>query len=352
MAKPNILSIAPFDASVGTVINFTFTGSQVYGHQIEIIDNASGTVVYAGSEETMRLSHTVPATSGLVNGVYYACRIRVHDISGVYDSWSDYVAFYCFANPVFRFSNLNAGQLITSSEFEAHLFYSQDQGESINSYVFELYGSNMDLLSRSQTMYAGEAMEYTLRMLESSRSYYLRAVGVTVNNIQLDTGYISFSVAYTTPSMWNYVDLFNNEHDGNIRVSCNVRVVDGIAEDGDVVYIDNKMADLTSGNRVTFSGGYLISNDFNVQIIGKNFSSGEYIFTMNNGQYSVNVKYIEGIFDSFPGECAYFTLTVDTGIVSYQIMSNLFNRPGDSMMTLEIKHIGYLYSLNCIVAEV
>lgn len=348
MAKPNILNIAAFDASVGTTINFTATGNQVYGHRIEIINNETGAVVYSKTQETMKTSHVVQQNSGLVNGVYYACRIKVYDRNNTYSAWSDYSVFSCLSRPVFEFSNISAGGIVRNSEYVVEMNYSQAEGDQINHYYFELYNSSRTLIERSRTMYVSDEMAYELKNLENNKGYFLRAVGISLNGIELDTGMIGFSVNYESPTMWNYVDLANNKDEGNIRVSSNVRLVEGAAENGDVVYIGGTMADLSRGNKVTFSGGYSIENDFNIYISGKNFVNGEEVICIGNDKYDAKVKYIEGIFDSY-GECSYFTLTVDYAYNSYQILSNILPRPGNSVVNIRILHVGSLYNVSAEV---
>lgn len=353
MAKPVILTITPFDAAIGTAVKFTYSGDQVYGHDIEIINNESGETVYAETVTSMKLLHTIPADCGLVNGLYYACRVRMFNGSGSYSSWSDYLPFYCYSTPVFGFENFANGQTVENSEFTVTIAYQQAEGEALNTFYVLLYDSNKNMIADSGTKLANDEEACSFNGLENGRQYYIRAFGETVDHMTVDTGFYMFNVAYIVPAMWNYVDLINNTHDGNVRVSCNIKIVTGQA-DGEVRYIDDLRADLTDGTKVWFEEGYFIADQYSILMQGKHFGNNEIVLYADNGSGQMTIRYYETVFDSYRedgGKCAYFQLESRQGPLTYVILSNRIARPEDKMVRVIVHKRENSYSIECETVE-
>lgn len=302
MAQPVLYTIPSFDASLGANIPFAYDGDQVFGNELIIIDNETEAQVYdITMKDWMRLYHTVGVDSGLVNGKYYACKVRVFNKNNEPSEWSSWRSFYCFKTPVLTFSNFEEGQVLQASEFTFQLLYQQEQNEPLNVYNVMLYNANRVLLSKSENLYGSEELKYTIRQLEDGTQYYIRATGTTLNGMSVDTGYVNFSVKYVVPSYWTYVDLSNNKEDGSIRISCNIRSITGSFEgEGEPVFIDEKMIDLTNdGSKVVFNDGFVQSGDFTVKILGKNFNPNEKIFEMvDENDLKIQLFYKEGWFSS------------------------------------------------------
>lgn len=300
MAQPVIYAIPSFDAELGTDVAFAYDGDQVFANELVITDNETAAQVYdIKMEDWMRLYHTIGVDSGLVNGKYYACKLRVFNKADEPSDWSTWRSFYCFKTPVLKFANISDGDVIQSSEFTFNLSYQQEQNEPLNMYNVMLYNANRVLLSKSDNLYGTDSLQYTLKQFEDGKQYYIRATGSTLNGMTVDTGYISFSVKYVVPSYWTYVDLSNNADDGSIRISCNIRSITGSFKgSGDPTFIDNKMIDLTKeGQSVVFDDGYVQSGDFTVKMVGKNFNENEVFYQMiDNDGTTVSLKYREGWF--------------------------------------------------------
>lgn len=299
MAQPVIYTIPSFDADIGTNIAFAFDGDQVFGNELVVIDNETEAQVYdVKMQDWMRLYHTIGVDSGLVNGKYYACKVRVFNKDGEASDWSTWRSFYCFKTPGLKFINISDGAVIQSSEYTFNLAYEQDQDEPLNMYNVMLYNANRVLLSKSPTLYGTDTLQYTLKQFEDSTQYYIRATGSTLNGMTVDTGYISFSVKYVVPSYWAYVDLSNNADDGSIRISCNIRSITGTFEgDGEPKYIEDKMVDLKEGGTVIFNDGFIQSGNFTIKILGSNFSENEVFFQMiDESKTTISLKYREGWF--------------------------------------------------------
>lgn len=301
MAQPVIYAIPSFDADLGTNVAFAYEGDQVFGNELVIIDNETAAQVYdIKMEDWMRLYHTIGVDSGLVNGKYYACKLRVFNKENQPSDWSTWRSFYCFKTPILRFANISNGDVIQSSEFTFNLEYEQEQNEPLNMYNVMLYNANRVLLSKSGNLYGSETLQYTIRQFEDGTQYYIRATGSTLNGMTVDTGYISFSVKYVVPSYWTYVDLSNNADDGSIRISCNIRSVTGVFEgDGSPTYIENKMIDLRNGDKVIFNDGFVQSGNFCVKILGSGFKDNEIFYEMlDDSNTRITLKYREGWFST------------------------------------------------------
>lgn len=301
MAQPVLYTIPSFDAALGTNIPFAYEGDQVFGNELVIVDNETDAQVYdITMSDWMRMYHTIGVDSGLVNGKYYACKIRVFNINGEPSDWSTWRSFYCFKTPVLSFTNIQAGQILDQSEYTFLLSYQQEQNEPLNTYNVMLYNANRVLLRSSDTLYGANELSYTIRQLEDSTQYYIRATGDTLNGMSVDTGYISFSVKYVVPTYWTYVDLSNNKDDGSIRISCNIRSITGVfGGDGDPTYNDdNTMIDLTgSGDSVVFNDGFMQTGNFTVKILGRDFNDNKIFFEMVDSYDSVvDLIYREGWF--------------------------------------------------------
>lgn len=211
--------------------------------------------------------------------------------------------FYCFSTPSFEFSSLKANQIVKSNQHILTVSYTQAEKEPLNHFHITLYNASKAVLAQSDELYAAAGkFEYNAAALEDGTQYYSRAVGATVHGMQVDTGYIPFSVSYVQNDYWAYIDLQNNENDGNIRISCNIKSITGIySGSGSPIYInDNTAIDLRGkGNKVTFPNEFVIDGDFALKIHGSHFVSGEEIFALEGKTGRIGIKYIEGYFNSY-----------------------------------------------------
>lgn len=296
MAQPVLYIIPSFDAAVGANINFAYEGEQVFANELVIYDNETGSQVYSQKTEWMRTYHTINGGE-LQNGKYYYCKLRVFNKADEPSSWSSQKSFRCFTTPRFGFSNIATGQIVQSSELTVKLSYSQAEHEPLNTYTVGLYNANHVLVRKSETRYGVDLLEYTLKNLEDGTQYYLRAVGDTLNGMTADTGFVPFSVKFITPNYWTYVDLSDN-HDGTVRVSCNIRTVTGRLDGGgNPEYIHgNHMVDLRKpGQRVLFDDGFTVQGNFTIKLLGYGFVAGEKIMELiDKSNNTLFLTYREG----------------------------------------------------------
>lgn len=361
VAQPVLYTIPSFDAAVGANINFAYEGEQVFANELVIYDNETGAQVYDKKTEWMRTYHVIDKGI-LTNGKYYYCKIRVFNKAGTASDWSSQKSFRCFTTPVFTFSNLVTDQIVQNSELTVRLTYSQTEGEPLNTYTVGLYNANHVAVSKSETKYGIEVLEYTLKNLEDGTKYYLRALGETLNGMAADTGFVPFSVKFITPTYWTYVDLSDN-NDGTVRVSCNIRTVTGRYEGGDEpTYVhDRHMVDLRKpGQRVIFDDGFTVQGDFTVKMLGYGFVNGEKILELiDHSGNSLALTYREGWFqtgttmagsaaaddDMLGVKVGYIDLccTSASGSMTYTIHSGAMPKLGDGMEYLiQLRRIGTL----------
>lgn len=298
MAQPVLYTIPSFDAAVGANINFAYEGEQVFANELIIYDNETGSQVYSQKTEWMRTYHAI-AGGALQNGKYYYCVLRVFNKTGNASAWSSQKSFRCFTTPRFGFSNIVADQIVQNSELTVKLSYTQAENEPLNTYTVGLYNANHVLVSKSDTLYGVGTMEYTIKNLEDGTKYYLRAMGETLNGMAADTGFLAFSVKFITPTYWTYVDLSDN-HDGTVRVSCNIRTVTGRYDGGDDPnYIDNNhRVDLRNpGQRVLFDDGFTLQGNFTIKMLGSDFTVNEKILELIDGAGNIlSLTYRKGWF--------------------------------------------------------
>lgn len=281
MAQPVLYTIPSFDAAVGANINFAYEGEQVFANELVIYDNETGNQVYSQKTEWMRTYHAITG-GALQNGKYYYCILRVFNKAGEPSSWSSQKSFRCFTTPQFGFSNIVTDQIVQNSELAVKLSYRQAENEPLNTYTIELCNANHVLINKSETLYGVGTMEYTIKNLEDGTKYYLRAIGETLNGMTADTGYLPFSVKFITPTYWTYVDLSDN-HDGTVRVSCNIRTVTGRYDGGtEPSYIDNnhRIDLINAGQRVLFDDGFTLQGDFTIKMLGSDFTVNEKILEL------------------------------------------------------------------------
>jgi len=129
--KPILYFLPSFDATKGTTIKFSWLGNQPLSNTIIIRDNNTNVIIYEKMLQTMRLEHTIPADSGLVNGTLYNITVKVMDARGVSSEWSDVQLFYCYSTPIFKI-NIEPGQIVQAQTYGVDITYEQPEGELYN----------------------------------------------------------------------------------------------------------------------------------------------------------------------------------------------------------------------------
>lgn len=285
LTQPIINPIAAFDATQPYEVTFlAIGGAQVIGNRIVISDNQTGDIIYDNRITTMKLSHTVP-TNTLTNGGYYNVVIYTIDSANNFSQASVPVPFYCYSQPTLTIVNIPAGSTIENGTYSFQGSYAQQQNESLNSYQFILYDSNKTELSQSDVIYyaSNNSLSYTFAGMSNDTSYYIELKGQTVNNTEITTGLLYFTVRYSQPASFAIVDLINDCENGFIQISSNIVAIDGKSNPEPPIYIDNKEVDLRDPDSwVRWDEGFNIKDDFTMRVWGRDFNDFEPIITLSN----------------------------------------------------------------------
>lgn len=285
LTQPIINPIAAFDATQNHVITFlAIGGAQVIGNRIVISNNQTGDIVYDNRVITMQLGHTIPANT-LTNGTYYNVVIYTIDSANNSSQASVPVPFYCYSQPTLTINNIPASETIENGTYEFQGSYAQQEDEALNSYQFILYDSNKTVLSQSDVIYysSNSSLSYSFVGMSNDTSYYIELKGQTVNNTEITTGLLYFTVRYSQPASFAIVDLINDCENGFIQISSNIVAIDGKSNPEPPIYIDNKEVDLRDPDSwVRWDEGFNIKDDFTMRVWGRDFNDFEPIITLSN----------------------------------------------------------------------
>ncbi|MBE5981918.1 MAG: hypothetical protein E7248_01270 [Paenibacillaceae bacterium] len=343
--------IEPFDSSIGTNINFTWQGNQIFKVRCLIKDNSTGDVVYDQTISTMKQSYLLPPDSTLNNGGYYIAYLSVIDVDGVESSFSNIgTPFYCYQTPKFHLS-IKPGDVIKTSAYQTELTYNQAENELLDYYSITLYTYQKTELSTSGNLYKTDNLTYLISGLENAKQYYIRATGKTLHNMTLDTGYILFTVSYTEAQIFNPLELNNRAELGAIEIKSNITSTVGIPEK-EVTYIDHEFADLR-GNSVTYDIGFEVKGDFTKAFLFyKPDRNARIIRFTDGGKSNVNIFYREGTLSDSNGEKAFFELQAETSGIKYILFSNYVTFPDtNQQFLLHLNRIGNAYEINASVVN-
>lgn len=321
--------IEPFDASIGTIINFTWNGNQIYKVRCVIKENESGTTVYDETISNMKQNFIMEDVSSyLANGTYYIAYITVFDIDDIEsDSQEIGTPFYCFSTPTFELS-LKDNDIIKASSYEVGLIYSQNEDEILDSFNITLYTYGKTVLQSSGNLYDTSSLSYLISGLENATQYYIRSTGSTLHGMNLDTGYILFTVSYNQAQVLMPLELTNLPEIGAIRINTNFTSTLGI-EDHEVTYIDGTWADLRD-NSVTYDIGFQVSGDFTMEFAISNPIRNMRIIGFTGDNLIGNIYYRIGSFSDSDGEKSYFVLMVKSSGVNYVLQSDYLEIPDDT----------------------
>ncbi len=340
MAKPIIKHITPFDATKPYEISISWLGNRAHANRIVIYDNETNNVVFDDMVSSFILKHTIPANI-LTNGKKYVIQSQVYDIYNTPSVLSDKVLFYTFATPEFHFENLDENPIITNSSFTATIYYYSSDWENINKYKFCLYDASKKLLRESAELTNEFNINYTYNGLDNNTVYYIRCIGITVNGMELDTGYIEIIVKFENPNVYARIYATPLPSQGCIQVATNLKIIQYNGNDT-FEYIDG-MIDLRN-KTLYYDSGFLIEDDFTVLIRGTNLWQNAEIFKMNNDALGLTLSshiYTDGKLR--------FRLLVPNGVSNYLLYSDAQVFENDDMITIAIRRKKNVYQIKVFV---
>lgn len=340
MAKPIIKKILPFDATKDYEMTLLWTGNRSHANRIIIYDYETNAVVFDDIASSFALKHNIPANT-LINGKKYVIQAQTYDVENNPSALSDKVLFFVFATPDFYFKDLPDNNLITNSTFTANIYYYSEDWEDISKYVFYLYDSSKKQLLQSKEQTDDFNINYTYRGLDNNTVYYIRCVGVTMNGMELDTGYVEITVKFENPNQYARLYATPIPKQGCIQVATNLIIIQYNGTDT-FEYIDG-MIDLRE-KVLYYDKGFLIKDDFTVLIRGMNLWQTAEIFKMSNGNLGLTLS--SRIYDE--GKLR-FKLTVPNGVSNYILYSDEQVFTNTDMVTIAIRRKNNIYQLKVFI---
>lgn len=343
MSKPVINRISPFDASNEYVVSMSFSGNMPYSNRVIVYDAITLSIVYDSTTTNSKFSinHTIPSNT-LINGKKYAIQGQVFDSNGTPSLISDKVYFYCLATPSFYFKSINDGIVFNTASIYAELVYEQSDLEEIYEYRFYLYDDTKKLLLESESLYSKDNMTYAYRGLDDDRFYYIQAKGITVNGIQMDTGYVKIFVNYENPKDYKLISAECNDYNGVVTCQTNFVVINPSGTTTGYEY-ENGWMNLTDKTLV-YDKDFIVKGDFTMSIRGKDMYQNATILKCSNSQMGFTLS--SYIYDN--GQMRY-KLLVPNGTCNYVLYTEPITPNAVDIVTIHIRRIGNVYELYCFI---
>lgn len=336
MAKPIIQRVVPFDATTTHPIPFTWSGNQSYKNRLIVSDATTLEVIYDNTVSTFSLSHSIPSNT-LTNGKRYVCQVQVFDYQNTASALSDKMYFYCFSTPKLTFIGIEDDTYIHSNVINAEVEYEQAEWDTLQSYTFQLYNAGKVLIDKSDALFDVDEPIYTYRGLANQTTYYLRCVGVTVNEATCDTGYIKITTAFEEPD--TYARLYaNNEYEKGF-INYHTNIIEIQYNGSEVFDIKDSWIDLTE-KELTYDNNFNIADDFTVWVKGTNLYREDTFLILNNGYHTITVT--TKIYDD---DTIRFKLIAKNGLDNYLLYSDPLTITNDDIVIFCIKRKNKLYDM-------
>lgn len=336
MIKPVIKRVSPFDANKDYEISISWNGNRANANRIVIYDYDTNNLIFDDTVSSYLLKHKIPAHT-LTNGKKYVIQAQTYDMESVPSPLSDKILFYTFETPDFYFDNIPENHLIENSSFNANIHYYSSDWEDLAKYIFYLYDSSKKKLFESNELIDDYNISYNYRGLDNNTVYYIRCIGVTLNGMELDTGYTEITVKFENPNQYARIYATPIPSQGYIQIASNLIIIQYNGTDT-FEYIDG-MIDLRD-KVLYYDKGFLIKNDFTVLIRGIYLWQTAEIFKMRNDELELALSsriYSDGQLR--------FRLIVPNGISNYLIYSEPQVFSNEDMVTVAIRRKNNVYQL-------
>lgn len=358
--QANIISIKTFDANVGGVISFDWSGYPIKKIQCIIKKNSTSEQVYDETYESndtifAPYTYTIGSDSGLENGTIYNAFIRVYYDTYVGEThesgWSDYqsigTSFKCIETPTFEFSAINT--IITNSNQTFYLNYNSntETGENLRSYIINIYNASNKVIESSGTKYhipteTGNTsivleFPYQASGFTNGTQYHIQAVGETESGMSLETDAHYFTLETPKDDQFYILQATNIACQGGIQLETYIAIVDAFLEKdmGRYIFDDegNPIMMSTRNNVLSYREGFSLSGDFTISLIAADIDQNETILTMTDSEFersteistdptlTVELNYICGYF-GIPEKKGMFELVVTENGIKTVYFSN------------------------------
>lgn len=337
MTKPRINKIKPFDALYDQIISFSWGGNQAFGNRIIIYDRDTMNTVYDHTVKSFSYSHTLPANT-LENGKCYVVQCQVYDAEWIESVMSDRYFFYTFKTPVFIFDEI-PGNRIRNSSYSASVTYYQEDFELLHSFQFSIYDSSKTLLNESETMYDTDNLFYTYKGLQNDTEYLIRCCGITVNGMDVDTGYVKIFVSYEAPGIYSRLYADCDYENGCVNYHTNINIIQpSEAGDRDFSFENSKI--ILSDKILIYDEGFHIENDFTLKLNGTELFRNGDIITLKNDKTWLKITAL-----IYEDNCIRYKLIVPNALSWYILYSApLFCSHTDNI-TIVLRRINHLYQI-------
>jgi hypothetical protein len=279
VVSPILLAINPFDSTRGTSVYYTYTGSQQSTeNNLRITDKVTGLAVYDFNYIGFEKVHHIPP-SELVNGNKYVARIRVRFLDGTYSPYSNEVEFNALATPVVDIESIDGQGYVYNADVTFVARFTQDNGELVENYRFNLYDEQGDLIQKFPLRYPDDAsgvLTEVVKKLEKGKGYFIECIIETTN------GFIwsqkeKFIPLYLVPSINGVIQTEDDVEEGFVRITANLKDILGTqvrATDPNDTYIsdnyqyeESEWVVVPSDNPLIFKGlGMNRASDFVAKI--------------------------------------------------------------------------------------
>lgn len=340
MSKPILNKIGVFDANEGTTFTFSYFGNQPYKNRLIIVNSVTNETVTDTTVESMKFSHTI-AGGLLENNVSYSAQISVFDENNKESALSDKAYFSCYAKPVFYFNNLSSDSenQIAAAVYQASVFYQQEQSRNLKLCRFYLYDSSkMNTLEDSGELTDG-SNTYTYRHLDNKTLYYIRCTGCTVDDVFVDTGYVSLYVSYINSDAYTLLNLTSSSDGGYIQIHTDISLIDG-KPFGEVSLSDGTAAAIHGG--VIYQEGFVINDGTKWYLKLKNPVENTLVAYQTNHLDTVKLYYYK--YESM----SYLKLDVTNWMSHYIRYTPLFHLKENETVSIYITRENNLYQINVL----
>lgn len=284
LQTPSLEATGAFDPQYDKDISFVYYDNQSIRNRAVITDHGTGNVVYDRIQDTMRLSHTIPANT-LHAGKQYLLQVQVFDTDGNSSILSDAILIYCCSTPTFRISNIENGTIYKNASIQVKLQYEQAEGEPLKSYGFQLYDYQKTPIKQSGVLYAG-ALEYTFSALENHKTYYFKCLGETLHGFSLDTGFTEILVEYDVVPANVLFQVTNNKAYGYITLLSNITDIGYELKNDNYILEDGALT--LRDNWLKYNDGFCIDGDFCLFIEAKKLPLGTFLKT-ESGKITLSI---------------------------------------------------------------
>lgn len=349
LTKPILYNVSAFDATESYTFSFNaIGGDQVVKNQLTIINQDTNQIVYQQTQTTFAFYHTLDANV-LNNGDYYSAYIITYNSANDASTPSASIQFYCYSTPSFSFTNIPNDNVIENSNYVFELTYNQNEGELLNSCVFNLYDAQHYLIDTSGIVYSDSSatlptvIQHIFGNLQNNTFYYIQATGKTSQGTDIITDLVGFSVIYIRPSVFSVVGLTNNCKGGYIIVQSNLVNIPGRSNPDPPIYVDgNTAVDLTGdGSYVIWDSGFDITTDFTASLWGRDFIPNSNIITFNSPNGSeLTVYYRKDEYNKF-----YAELFVKENYFTYYLYTDSIEVNNGNSLQIWFRRIKGLYEI-------